>query len=48
MELVMLISAISFADDTDLVAEGNDVEQIITDMLQMHNDLHTATWGLIE
>ena len=34
--------------DTDLVAEGNDVEQMMVDMLQMHDDLRTAREGLIE
>ena len=47
IELVILLSAIAFVDNTDLVAEGNDDEQIIVDMLQIRNDLHVATGGLI-
>ena len=48
IELRILISTIAFVDDTDLVAEGNDVEQMIVDILQTQNNLHTATGGLIE
>ena len=47
-ELVILIWVIAFVHDIDLVAEGNDIEQIMVDMLQTHDALHIATGGLIE
>ena len=47
-KVMEFIAAIAFVDDTDLVAEGNDGEQMMLEMLQTYDDLHTATGGLIE
>ena len=44
----MMILAIAFVDDTDLVAEGTNIEVMMEEMLQKYNDLHIATGGLIE
>ena len=48
MEFRILIWAIAFVDKTDLVVEGNDVELIMVDMSQIHNDLYAATGRLVE
>jgi len=47
-QLEMLMSAIAFVDDVDLVADGKEVEKKMIEMLQTYDDLHTATGGLIE
>ena len=47
-QMEMIISAIAFVDDTDLVAEGKEIEKKIVEMLQTYADLHRATGGLIE
>ena len=47
-QLVMLTSAIVFVDDAELATKGNEVEQMMVDMLQKCDDLHIATGGLIE
>ena len=44
----VLISAIAFVDDTDLIVEGTEAEEKMQEMLKQYNDLHTATGGLIE
>ena len=48
LELVILMSAIAFVDDIGLIAEENDIEQMMVDMLQMCDNLFIATGGLIE
>ena len=48
IELRILIWVIAFADKTDLVVKGNDVELIMVDMSQIHNDLYAATGRLVE
>jgi len=44
----IIISAIAFVDDTDLVIDGDDLQERMQRMLQQYNDLYTATGGLIE
>ena len=48
LQLEILISAIAFIDDTDLVAEEKEVKKKMVEMLQTYNNLHTAIGGLIE
>ena len=43
-----LISAIAFVDDTDLVVEGENVEEKMNMMLNIYNKLYAATGGFIE
>ena len=40
---MVLIAAIAFVDDTDLIAEGIDAEIMMKLMLKTHDDLHAAT-----
>ena len=44
----VLISAIAFADNMDLVIEGDEVEDIMNQMLRKFDDLHIATGEYIE
>ena len=44
----MLIAAIAFVDDMDLVEEGIDAEIIMKLMLKTYDDSHAATGGCIE
>ena len=45
---MVLIAAIAFVDDADLLAEGTDSESMMQLMLKTHDDLHAATGGYIE
>ena len=45
---MVLIVAIVFVDDTDLVAEGIDTESMMQLMLKTYDNLHAATGGHIE
>ena len=44
----VLISAIAFVDDTDLLVEGDDGENTMNQMLGKHDELNAATGGYIE
>ena len=43
-----IVSAIAFVNNTDLVAEGENIEEIMQQMLHNYNDLYAVTGGLIE
>lgn len=43
-----LTTAMSFADDADLVVDGIEAEMKMLRMLKTHDDSHTATKGCIE
>ena len=47
-KVMVLIAAIAFVDDADLVAEGIDAESKMKIMLKLHDDLFAATGGYIE
>ena len=44
----VLIAAIAFVDNTDLVVDGNETERKMQLMLKIYDDLYTAIGGHIE
>ena len=46
-KIMVLIAAIAFIDDADLVAEGIDAESKMKIMLKLHDDLFAVTGGCI-